>query len=223
MKCSWSIVSILISSLLYLSSNAYAEILNLNIIDQTGNSVKNVVVSAYLLIQNGSPPAKSQETVIIDQIDKKFIRPVTPIQVGTAINFPNYDQIRHHVYSLSPAKKFEIPLYKGTPAAPVVFNQKGVVVLGCNIHDTMSAYIVVIDSPYFAITNEQGQAELKLATGEYELQFWHRDVSEQSKKVKQLINITAEVVKDISIDLVITPSWTSSRLPFSRYNRGRYR
>ena len=69
------------------------------------------------------------------------------------------------------AKTFEIPLYKGLPADPIVFQQEGVVTLGCNIHDWMSAYIVVINSPYFATTDEQGQTSLTLPVGDYELRF----------------------------------------------------
>ena len=87
---------------------------------------------------------------IIDQRDKQFIPYVTALQVGTSVWFANTDKIRHHVYSFSPAKKFELPLYAGVPAEPVVFDQPGFVTLGCNIHDWMIAYVAVLTTPYFA-------------------------------------------------------------------------
>ena len=63
------------------------------------------------------------------------------VQTGTAVNFPNFDTVRHHVYSFSPIKVIDIKLYSGTPTEPVVFDKPGVAALGCNIHDRMSAYV----------------------------------------------------------------------------------
>ena len=148
-----NIVIITAISLSCLSTDIYAEKLEVTLTDQSGNPVVDSVVSAYLQSQTGHAPIKSGKTVIIDQVDKEFINHVTPVQTGTKISFPNHDQIRHHVYSFSYAKNFEIPLYKGIPVDPITFDQAGVVVLGCNIHDQMSAYIVVVDSPYFAQTD----------------------------------------------------------------------
>lgn len=223
MRSLWNNVAVLAISLSCLSTNSHAEIVRLTLTDQSGNPVNHGVVSAYLQHIADHLPNKSEKTVIIDQIDKEFINHVTPIQVGTAINFPNYDQIRHHVYSLSAAKNFEIPLYKGTPAELVTFEQAGVVVLGCNIHDQMSAYIVVVDSPYFASTDEQGQASLSLPEGNYELRFWHRDADEQSKNIKLTYKLVAGQNGDINHKLNLKPSWNSKRTSFSIRNRGRYR
>jgi hypothetical protein len=79
--------------------------------------------------------------------------------VGTSVHFPNRDSVRHHVYSFTPAKKYELKLYTGTPANPVVFDRAGVVPLGCNIHDRMSAHIVVVDTPdaLLVTTSENAQ------------------------------------------------------------------
>lgn len=222
MRVSWRVfVAVLANSLLCLS--AYAEVLNVIVIDQSGNSVKNTVVSAYSQNKQGTGLVRPKKTVLVDQIDKEFVDHVTPIQVGAAVDFPNHDQIRHHVYSLSSAKTFEIPLYKGIPAEPVFFDQEGVVVLGCNIHDRMSAYIVVIDSPYFATTDEQGRASLILPAGDYQLRFWHRDANEQSKNSKQSVKIIAGQAGKLTIELTITPSWSSRHAPLFIPNRGRYR
>ena len=210
-------------SLSCLSTDIYAEMLEIRLTDQSGDPVSNSVVSAYLRPQTDHAPIKSGKTVIIDQIDKEFINHVTPVQVGTTISFPNHDQIRHHVYSFSSAKNFEIPLYKGIPAEPITFDQPGVVVLGCNIHDQMSAYIVVVDSPYFAKTDARGHASLSLPTGDYELRFWHRDADEDSKNSKLAIKVAAGQTVKINHQLSIKSSWASKPIPFSLRNRGRYR
>ena len=80
----------------------------------------------------------------MSQSKRQFDPRVTIITVGTAISFPNFDTVRHHVFSDSPTKKFDIELYAGTPAKPVSFDKAGTVDLGCNIHDAMAAWIVVV-------------------------------------------------------------------------------
>ena len=84
------------------------------------------------------------------------------IQTGSAVQFPNFDTIRHHVYSFSAIKPFEIKLYSGRPSAPVVFDRPAPPPLGCNIHDSMVGYIHVVDTPYFGVSNAQGKVELEL-------------------------------------------------------------
>ena len=96
------------------------------------------------------------------------------VRTGTAVSFPNNDDIRHHVYSFSEAKKFELPLYKGVPAEPVVFDQAGTVVLGCNIHDWMLAYVYVVDTPWRLVTDEKGAGVLDdLPAGRYRVDVLH--------------------------------------------------
>ena len=222
---SWYIVVIVFlgTSLSCFSDDVSAETLRVTITDASGSPVGNAVISAYAQGKSDHLPDVPRKTVIIDQIDKKFVNHVTPVQVGTAISFPNLDQIRHHVYSFSPAKTFEIPLYKGIPSKPIVFKQEGIVTLGCNIHDWMSAYIVVIDSPYFATTDEEGHTSLTLPDGDYELRFWHKDVEGQQANNKQSIKIVAGEVPEISVKLSLKPPSFKGRGPLSIFNRGRYR
>jgi plastocyanin len=98
---------------------------------------------------------------IVDQINLEFVPHVKPVVVGSPVYFPNKDDVRHHVYSFSPAKRFELPLYSGTPAAPVVFDRPGIVAIGCNIHDWMLGYIYVAETPYLARTGADGRARLE--------------------------------------------------------------
>ncbi|MBX9870992.1 MAG: methylamine utilization protein [Burkholderiaceae bacterium] len=107
------------------------------------------------------------------QAGKQFVPQVLVVPVGTAVNFPNRDTVRHHVYSFSPTKKFELKLYIGTPANPVVFDRSGIAVLGCNIHDQMVGWIVVVETPYYAMTDAQGRAVIDAPPGNYRLRSWH--------------------------------------------------
>lgn len=110
------------------------------------------------------------------QQNKTFVPEVTVVTVGTAVRFPNRDTVRHHVYSFSPAKRFELKLYVGTPEQPVVFDRTGIAVLGCNIHDAMAAWVVIVDSPWFATTDAQGRARLpSVPAGSHQLRTWHPD------------------------------------------------
>jgi hypothetical protein len=96
------------------------------------------------------------------------------------------------VYSFSPAKKFELRLYKGTPAAPVVFDQPGLVTLGCNIHDWMVAYVDVVATPYFAQADEAGRVALAaLPSGTYRLEVWHPRLGDLSKSFSENVEIGA--------------------------------
>ena len=190
--------------------------------NQSGDVVKDVVVSAYQKKTQEIPATTLKEIKIIDQVDKEFIAHVLPIQRGTAINFPNHDQIRHHVYSFSPAKNFEIPLYEGMPLKPVLFDTIGVVSLGCNIHDWMSAYIYVVDTPHFTTTDANGIATLKLPLGEYNIRFWHPNIDKKSTDIHKIISVNTESSPSIAVQLGIKKTWSIRRSPFS-LNQGRYR
>ncbi len=110
---------------------------------------------------------------VMDQIDRQFVPHVLAVPRGAQVSFPNSDTVLHHVYSFSSAKTFEIKLYKGTSPEEVVFNQPGIVDVGCNIHDWMLGYIVVVDTPYFVKTDVEGKADLSLQPGSYTLSIWH--------------------------------------------------
>jgi plastocyanin len=149
----------------------FSATLEITIKDAKGESVEDAVV--WAMPRPGPAPVRKRDAAVA-QKDKTFIPFVTVVQTGTAVQFPNQDPIRHHVYSFSPAKVFEIKLYAGTPVAPIVFDKPGEVVLGCNIHDHMLAYIYVVDTPYFAKTGKEGRARLEsLPAGDYELLMWH--------------------------------------------------
>ncbi len=143
----------------------------LTVKDSKGGFLSDTVVALV--------PAKKNNyadlpTVAIDQINRRFVPDVLAIRVNTLVRFPNSDDIRHHVYSFSPAKKFELRLYHGMSAEPILFDKPGTVVLGCNIHDSMVGYIFVVDTPYFAVTDAEGQARIhQLPAGNYHVEIYH--------------------------------------------------
>jgi plastocyanin len=155
--------------------------------DDKGGPVSDAVVYAAAA---GAASAAPKKRAVVDQRDKQFVPYVTAVQVGTAAIFPNSDNIRHHVYSFSPAKKFELPLYSGIPAEPVVFDKVGFITLGCNIHDWMIAYVAVLPTPYFQVTRQDGRAVLKdLPTGQYTVQVWHPALKGQPEALAQRVDV----------------------------------
>jgi len=128
-----------------------------------------VYLSSPALLPVGVPAPVS-----IDQRDRQFVPRVSVVQTGTAVSFPNSDQVRHSVYSFSRPKVFTLKLYAGKPANPVVFDKPGPVVLGCNIHDEMVAWLLVVDTPLFGKTDATGQYVFHgLKPGDYQLSGWY--------------------------------------------------
>ena len=136
---------------------------------------------------NGRPLKASSAKAEMGQRDRQFAPQFLIIQTGTAVNFPNFDTVRHHVYSFSPIKVFETKLYSGTPSEPIVFDKPGVATLGCNIHDRMSAHIIVLDTPLFAKTDASGIARFDLPAGEHQLKIWHGSMKKDQLQSQALV------------------------------------
>lgn len=140
--------------------------------DGSGQPIADAVV--YALPAAGPTEVRAKKVVAIEQADREFVPYVSVIQTGTTVTFPNRDPILHHVYSFSPAKTFEIKLYTGRSPSEIRFDKAGVITLGCNIHDWMIAYILVVSTPHFAKTDAAGNATLRdLPAGSYEVRAWH--------------------------------------------------
>lgn len=171
---------------LLMGLRADAATIDVRVATAGGAAVQDAVVYAL-------PVARAvlvgHKVATMDQKNRMFMPHVLPVQTGTWVEFPNSDDIRHQVYSTSPAKKFQLPLYKGKPSFPVQFNTAGVVLLGCNIHDWMSAYVVVVDTPYFAKA-ENGRASLPdVEAGQYAVRVWYPEMGEEPTPVS--INLAA--------------------------------
>jgi plastocyanin len=191
---------------------AAAAALHASVKDQHGNPVADTVVSATLLDpKNGlrtKPPA-----VVIDQVDKQFVAYVTPVYVGSRVRFPNSDNVRHQVYSFSPAKRFDLPLYAGSDAPPVLFDKPGVVVLGCNIHDWMIGYIYVSETPFFAKTGPAGTASLEdMPSGDYLVKIWHPRMDRTEEATSRHVTLSAGIPLNLEWQLTLKPTFRIPRV-----------
>lgn len=164
------LATVLSACLLFYVSTAAAAAVQITVTDQQGQFVEDAVVE---LLDPANKPF-SQKKAEVKQQDLTFIPFVSAYQMGTAVDFPNMDKTRHHVYSFSAAKVFELKLYANKPEAPVVFDQAGIIALGCNIHDYMQAYIYIGESPFLQVTDSKGQANFTdIPDGSYQLKLWH--------------------------------------------------
>jgi plastocyanin len=151
---------------------AVAATVQLGVETDAGKPLAGAIV--FLESREARAAAKPAQGVEIAQVARQFSPQVTVVPVGTSVQFPNRDTVRHHVYSFSPAKNFELKLYTGTDANPVVFDKPGIAVLGCNIHDNMAAWVVVVETPYYARSDANGRATLdNVPAGNYRLRVWH--------------------------------------------------
>jgi plastocyanin len=192
------------------------------VVDEQGGPVADAVVVAVPSDGSLRLPARPREGVV-DQVDKEFTPKVTAILVGTSVSFPNNDNVRHQVYSFSPAKRFELPLYAGVPAQPVVFDKAGVVVLGCNIHDWMVGYVYVSESPYFAKTGKDGRALIgELPPREYVVRVWHAQLDGAEEATRKTVEATRAQRFDVAWTLKLKPELKVRRAPTSERGGGRY-
>ncbi len=151
---------------------AVAAPVSVQVQDTAGKPVTDAIVYAEGAAGTQVPQLQKQSE--IEQRGLKFIPLVTVVQTGSRIAFPNNDKVKHHIYSFSPAKKFDQKLYSGQTAGIQTFDKAGTVVLGCNIHDRMVAYVKIVDTPFFGKTDATGTVHLDLpATGKYIVKVWH--------------------------------------------------
>lgn len=166
--------------------------------DASGNPVPDAVLSLH-----GGKPAKTSESgqAVMDQHSRQFDPHVLVVRPHTSVKFPNSDDIHHEVYSFSKAKPFELPLYHGSSAPPVIFDNPGLVVLGCNIHDNMLGYIYVVDSPWFAKTDTNGHATLAgVPAGKYTVRLWYPGLTEAAALLERSVDIPASGTAKVAFD-----------------------
>ncbi len=173
-----------------LAASAQAADVQVQVQDASGRPLADAVV--FLESEQARRQVRPVAGLEMAQNHKQFVPQVLIVPVGSEVRFPNHDTVRHHVYSFSPAKKFELKLYAGTPAQPVRFEQSGVVVLGCNIHDQMVGWVLVLDTPYYAQTSTSGQAALSaVPAGRYRLRTWHARLPAGAPVPEQALEVSA--------------------------------
>jgi plastocyanin len=180
-----------LAALSFLAFAANAASLSVQVQGPAGGALADAVV--FLESAEARAAVKPLKEAEIAQTERRFVPQVSIVTLGTAVRFPNRDTVRHHVYSFSPAKNFELKLYAGTPANPVVFDKAGVVVLGCNIHDTMTGWVLVLDTPYHGRTSAQGTVTLAdVPPGSYRLRAWHASLPPGSAALDQPVTLGAD-------------------------------
>src|SRR5580658_7679441 len=180
--------------------------------DQHGKPVADAVVVAAPVDSKAALRARSPADVV-DQVDKQFLPYVKAVYVGSKVHFPNKDNIRHQVYSFSAPKEFELPLYAGSEAPPVLFDKPGVVVLGCNIHDWMIGYIYVSETPFFATTDAAGAATLEdLPPGEYLVRVWHPGMEQAEESMVKRMNLSAGDTANVEWQLAVKAAFRVPRV-----------
>ena len=200
----------LVLLLFIVSATAWAAEIAATVTDQRGAPVGDAVV--YATPRSGKRPPRTQPVSIAHQ-NQQFIPYVTAVQAGALVNLPNLDPVKHHAYSISPTKKFELPLYSGTPEKPLLFDKPGVVAIGCNIHDWMSAYVYVVDTPFFAITAADGRAQLRgLVAGAYDVEVWQPRLKGEPSANKQQVTVGPSPAS-VAFALDLRPAFRPRRNP----------
>jgi plastocyanin len=152
-----------------------------------GHPVPGAVITVYSLLGEGHPSAPVH--AVMDQVNRAFAPDLLVIPVGSSVEFPNSDSVSHQIYSFSPAKRFQLPLYRGKPYPPERFEQAGVVTLGCNIHDEMLAYLVVTDAPFFGRTDVAGTWTTEIPRGKYRVAVWHPRMRDDSTELDRELTV----------------------------------
>ncbi|HVU31500.1 MAG TPA: methylamine utilization protein [Sphingomicrobium sp.] len=155
-----------------LAASAASAALTVRVVDPAGRAVRDAVVAFYPSAGARAPGPGGR--YVVSQKNLQFHPFLTIVPEGSDISFPNFDNTKHHVYSFSPAKRFELKLFAKDQSRTVRFDKAGVVALGCNIHDQMSAFVFVADSAWTARTNERGLASFSDApSAAGRLTVWH--------------------------------------------------
>ena len=157
-------------------SAASAATVTATVTDDHGRLLPDAVV--MLTPEAGTPPPPLEgspiATATIDQKDETFVPFVVVIRTGGTVTFHNADQIRHHVYSFAPIRRFEMVQAPGETSPPIRFDQPGSAAIGCNIHDHMTAYIHVTDAPWAMVTDANGRAVIAgVPAGRFVATVWH--------------------------------------------------
>lgn len=192
-------------SLFSLSSSAlFAEDLTIKIVSQKNKNADWAVATLKPLFDIDTDiltKLKAPKATMI-QKDILFQPFVLAVQTGSEVTFPNQDLERHHVYSFSKAKRFELRLYSQDEDRSILFESPGYVAIGCNIHDNMLAYIHINDDPIRAIADEEGMVYFQdLPTGQYQLTVWHPDLRKKSEPHTETIDLTKETEQTVQLRL----------------------
>lgn len=172
----------------FLASTAAAAPLELQLLGADGKGVGATVV--VLRSTDAARPLARPVQTAMNQRERQFEPHVLVVPTGSKVSFPNKDTVQHQVYSFSPTKRINLPLYRGTPD-PILFDVAGIVTLGCNIHDNMGALVFVVDAQYFGHTDAGGSWKSpEVQPGTYTVQIWHPRARNMKPVLEQTITVS---------------------------------
>ena len=193
--------------LLLLGSHARAATVTIQISDTGGRPAANAVVALAPEGAAETTPSSLPIEAIVDQRKETFIPLVTIIRKGGHVVFTNNDTTMHQVYSFSPTKQFELEIDESHRSAPVVFDKAGVAAIGCNIHDHMITYVFVADTPWAAMADHAGRAQIaNIPNGRYHVEIWHPPLVPGRPNPSSTIDATGDVKIALSIPLLMASS-----------------
>jgi hypothetical protein len=179
-----------------------------SVVDARNHPVLDAVVTAYPDGMKPAPVGRFLWPTQMVQRDLQFDPFVLIVPVGADVAFPNHDAVRHHVYSFSPAKPFELKLYGRDETRSVRFDRPGVIALGCNIHDSMVAFIKVVDTPFAAKTDAKGEAVLHGApAGAMQVHVWYPYQKAPNNEIVRAVRVAgaASERQSVQIDVRAAP------------------
>ncbi len=206
----FSLVVFVLLGFITLPLNAFAGKIKGTVEVQGLRTPENVVV--YLTKMPPKDVDLSKARFAMDQRNLEFVPHVLVVPVGASIVFPNDDQVAHNVFSMSRAKSFNLGSYNPGESRTVVFDKTGIVELRCDVHAEMAAYILVMENPYFAVTDKNGhfqipdesylkQAGLEgpadLAPGNYTVKTWHEKL--KTEKISVVVPESGDVTVELKL------------------------
>lgn len=187
-----------------LAAPAHAAKISIEITDGNGHPAANAVV-ALTAVGQAAPPSRLPSEAVIDQRKETFIPLVTLLRKGGRVTFTNNDTTMHQVYSFSAVKQFAFEIDEGRRSEPVVFDKAGVAAVGCNIHDHMIAYVYVADTPWVAITDAQGRAQIDAPSGNYRVELWHPQLAPGRAPPSTALVVSGPAKVALSVPLLAPP------------------
>ncbi len=190
----YQLKSVILLLLVSVSSHAYnndtnsSNSLSINVLNVNSQPLENMVV--YVEPVGHTITHKNVATLEIGQQNKSFMPYISVTQLGNEVAFNNKDNITHHIYSPVGKSKFSIKIRSGQTLVKNNFQQAGEVSMGCNIHDWMSGYMLIVDTPFFAKSDKNGQVEIELnKSGQYKVVVWHPQMNEANNRMSKVINV----------------------------------
>jgi len=172
--------------------------LKVNIVDINQKPLENMVV--YIEAVDHKIALKNPSTLEIGQKHKSFMPYISVMQLGSDVRFNNQDNITHHIYSPVGDNKFSVKIRSGEKIIRSDFQTAGEVSMGCNIHDWMSGYMLIVDTPFFAKSDKNGDSEIIIdKPGQYKVIVWHPQMDETNNRIAKTITINSAM--EVSMQL----------------------